>query len=249
MAETPPVTATTPPAAASPPAVTDRRPIPRGVLPRGVQTWIMAGIAVGMLAIMLLVGRPDPPARNVPSPAAAQAPSADRVRDYQERLRALEAQALREAQAAGAPAPVVPIYEEPQSAPAPDPLVAERKRREYESLFASNVVLSRRPEGQRPDAGKAAATTGPPAVNEAKIPSIDEIADAAVRASARAAGVRPQVAARAPDIPSAVAQTPGALSAPKNAGANRSDQRRWPIAPHSRGNVHRCGAHQQARRQ
>jgi hypothetical protein len=124
-----------------------------------VQTWIMAGIAVGMLAIMLLVGRPDPPARNVPSPAAAQAPSADRVRDYQERLRALEAQALREAQAAGAPAPVVPIYEEPQSAPAPDPLVAERKRREYESLFASNVVLSRRPEGQRPDAGKAAATT------------------------------------------------------------------------------------------
>ena len=215
MVETPPVTATTPPAAASPPAVTDRRPIPRGVLPRGVQTWIMAGIAVGMLAIMLLVGRPDPPARNVPSPAAAQAPSADRVRDYQERLRALEAQALREAQAAGAPAPVVPIYEEPQSAPAPDPLVAERKRREYESLFASNVVLSRRPEGQRPDAGKAVATTGPPAVNEAKIPSIDEIADAAVRASARAAGVSPQVAARAPDIPSAVAQTPGALSAPR----------------------------------
>ena len=215
MAETPPVTATTPPAAASPPAVTDRRPIPRGVLPRGVQTWIMAGIAVGMLAIMLLVGRPDPPARNVPSPAAAQAPSADRVRDYQERLRALEAQALREAQAAGAPAPVVPIYEEPQSPPAPDPLVAERKRREYESLFASNVVLSRRPEGQRPDAGKAVATTGPPAVNEAKIPSIDEIADAAVRASARAAGVSPQVAARAPDIPSAVAQTPGALSAPR----------------------------------
>jgi type IV secretion system protein VirB10 len=107
------------------------------------------------------------------------------------------------------------MYEEPQSAPAPDPLVAERKRREYESLFASNVVLSRRPEGQRPDAGKAAGTTGPPAVNEAKIPSIDEIADAAVRASARAAGVSPQVAARAPDIPSAVAQTPGALSAPR----------------------------------
>ena len=28
-----------------PPAVTDRRPVPRGVLPRGVQTWIMAGVA------------------------------------------------------------------------------------------------------------------------------------------------------------------------------------------------------------
>ena len=42
---------------------TDHRPVPRGVLPRGVQTWIMAGVAVGMLAIMLIVGRPDPPAR------------------------------------------------------------------------------------------------------------------------------------------------------------------------------------------
>ena len=43
--------------------VTDHRPVPRGVLPRGVQTWVMAGVAVGMLAIMLIVGRPDPPAR------------------------------------------------------------------------------------------------------------------------------------------------------------------------------------------
>ena len=38
----------------APPAVTDRRPVPRGVLPRGVQTWIMAGVAAGMLAIMLM---------------------------------------------------------------------------------------------------------------------------------------------------------------------------------------------------
>ena len=120
----------------------------------------MAGIAVGMLRSCCWWDGRHPPARNVPSPAAAQAPSADRVRDYQERLRALEAQALREAQAAGAPTPVVPIFDRPQSAPAPDPLVAERKRRAYESLFASNVVLSRRPEGQRPDAGKAAARTG-----------------------------------------------------------------------------------------
>ena len=54
-----------------PPAVTDRRPVPRGVLPRGVQTWIMVGVAVGMLAIMLIVGRPDPP----PRPAQAAAPA------------------------------------------------------------------------------------------------------------------------------------------------------------------------------
>src|ERR687896_148228 len=110
--------AETPQTPASPPTVTDHRPVPRGVLPRGVQTWIMAGIAVGMLAIMLLVGRSDPPARTAPAAAAAQAPSADRVRDYQERLRALEAQALREVQSAGVtPAPATLGFQEPPSAP------------------------------------------------------------------------------------------------------------------------------------
>ena len=59
MADTTDASPTT--VAASPATVTDNRPVPRGVLPRGVQTWIMAGIAVGMLAIMLLVGRSDPP--------------------------------------------------------------------------------------------------------------------------------------------------------------------------------------------
>lgn len=179
--------ADTPQAPASPPAVTDHRPVPRGVLPRGVQTWIMAGIAVGMLGIMLLVGRSGPPARTTTAPAAAQAPSTDRVRDYQERLRAMEAQALLEAQAAGgAPAPAMTGFQEPPSARAPDPLAADRKRREYESLFASNVVLSRRPEADRPDAGRDARPMAATRGSDAATPSIDEIADAAIRATARA---------------------------------------------------------------
>ena len=201
--------ADTPQAPASPPTVTDHRPVPRGVLPRGVQTWIMAGIAVGMLAIMLLVGRSDPPARTAPAAAAAQAPSADRVRDYQERLRALEAQALREAQSVGVtPAPAAMGFQEPPSAPAPDPLEADRKRREYESLFASNVVLSRRPDDERPDAGHG---TAPPAAapgSGTTMPSIDEIADAAIRATARASGAGTVRPASEPTVPSAVAPFP-----------------------------------------
>ena len=42
--------------------VTDRRPVPQGVLPRGVQTWLMAGLAAAMLLIIVLTGRPDAPA-------------------------------------------------------------------------------------------------------------------------------------------------------------------------------------------
>src|SRR5262249_13417778 len=62
------------------PAVTDRRTPPRGVLPRGMQTWLMAGIAFGVLAIIVLTGRPEPAPRRAEPPAAAPVPpSADRL--------------------------------------------------------------------------------------------------------------------------------------------------------------------------
>ena len=156
MEDTPPVAAQPASVPAAAPAVTDRRPSPRGVLPRGVQTWLLAGLAAFMLLIMFVVGRPEAPARPAPAASPAMAPTADRVRDYQDRLRALEGQTL--AQLAGPQAaPVVDprAYSEPSSPPPADPIATERRRREYESLFASNVVLSRRPESQRPDAGRA----------------------------------------------------------------------------------------------
>jgi hypothetical protein len=68
------------------PSVTDHRAVPAGVLPRAVQTWMMAGIAAAMLAIMLFVGRPEPPVRSATPAPSAQLPSADRVREYQERV-------------------------------------------------------------------------------------------------------------------------------------------------------------------
>jgi hypothetical protein len=48
------------------------------VLPRGVQTWIMVGVAAGMLAIMLMSVVPAPTTVQAAAPAA---PSADRARD------------------------------------------------------------------------------------------------------------------------------------------------------------------------
>jgi type IV secretion system protein VirB10 len=147
----------------------------------------MAGIAVVMLLIMLIVGRPTPPARPVQSAAPTQPPSADRVRDYQDRLRILEAQALRDAQSSD-PVPAGPAqYSDPPPAPGQDPIAEERRRREYESLFASNVVLSRRPEGERPDQGRITAQSPDPAQPGATSPSVEEVADAVVKATTRAA--------------------------------------------------------------
>src|SRR5689334_9800917 len=176
--------------------VTDRRPVPRGVLPRGMQTWLMVAIALGMLAVILFTGRAEPPPRTAAVPTSAPAqPNTDRVRDYQDRLRILESRAAQEARADALAQPQAPALTRDDPAPvrSEDPLVSERKRRDYESLFASNVVLSRRPESQRPDSGQPRATTAAPArsLADPAAPSIDDIADAAVRASMRANGAVP----------------------------------------------------------
>ena len=172
MSDTPHVDAPpSPPTPDGTAPVTDHRPVPRGVLPRGVQTWLLAGIAVFMLAIMFVVGRPTPPARLASASAVTQAPSADRVRDYQERLRQLDAQALLTVPET-TPSPATVSYHAPEGAAAEDPIAVERRRREYESLFASNVVLSRRPGADRPEAARARTERGterddtPPSVDD-----------------------------------------------------------------------------------
>src|SRR3954447_8175498 len=202
-------------------AVSDRRPVPRGVLPRGMQTWLMVAVAVGMVAIILVAGRPEPPAR-APSVAVATpvTANADRVRDYQDRLRVLEARTVQEAQAQAITAPQRPaLSDDPPVVASQDPLVAERKRREYESLFASNVVLSRRPQGQRPDASQSTTIRGAqaPSLSDAAIPSIDEIADAAVRATSRANGA----VAQSPAPPAAILPNSGAAIGQGRSGPAR----------------------------
>lgn len=189
-------------------AVTDRRPVPRGVLPRGMQTWVMAGIAGGMVLIMFVAGRPTPAARPATVTALQEAPSPDRVREYQDRLRVMETRAAQDARTnANAPPTSPPAFaQEPAATPSQDPMVAERKRRDYESLFASNIVLSRRPEPERPDGNRQApvAATGGAVTTPARTattPSIDDIADAVVRATSRATGSvsgAPNLAIQAP---------------------------------------------------
>lgn len=166
--------------------VIDRRPVPRGVLPRGVQTWLMVAVAVGILLIILVTGHPEPSVTPRPNPGGAQALSSDRVRDYQERLRMLDEQAARQArESVNKEAP----QEEPRDAQdsrqsQPDPIAEERRRREYESLFAGNVVITRRPEGKRPDDGSTSARTATATPASApQTPSLDDVAAAVVRAS------------------------------------------------------------------
>lgn len=78
--------------------ITDHRVRPRGVLPRALQTWIVAGLALVILGIIVFAGRPEPTERPAaPLTAAALVPSPDRLRDYQDRLRVIEARSQQQA--------------------------------------------------------------------------------------------------------------------------------------------------------
>lgn len=207
------------------PPVVDRRPVPRGVLPRGVQTWLMVSLAGGMLLIILLTGHREPATapRQVVSGGAASA-SPDRVRDYQERLRLLDEQAAREAlEAAAHPAPPPAVRSDEDDKKPVDPLADERRRREYESLFASNVVMSRRPQSDRPDSGANRSTAvGMEPPREPGVPSLDEIAAAVVRASGPMASSSVAVERRTADEPPpsrATADKRGQTSEPIDAAA------------------------------
>jgi type IV secretion system protein TrbI len=173
--------------------VVDRRPVPRGVLPKGIQTWLMVGIAGVIVVIILFAGQPRAPQRTAQAatmPSAATNP--ERVRDYQERLNAINAQLamkpMPEASPVSEPA-MTPAYgavERERPPQRTDPFAVERQRRDYESLFASNVVVSRRTPLQRSEARQSAARLDGFDAAAGTEPSLDAIADAVVRATDRA---------------------------------------------------------------
>jgi type IV secretion system protein VirB10 len=152
----------------------------------------MVALALGILGIIVFAGHPEPARRAASvSTTPALAPQPDRLRDYQDRLRVLDERArLLAASSDQRPVIARSLYDEPAAPAEPDPLEADRKRREYESLFSSNVVISRRPGAQRLTTGTESPTLGlrqigttpdaPPAA-----PNLDDVADAVVRATTR----------------------------------------------------------------
>lgn len=146
----------------------DHRPKPRGVLPRQLQMWLMIGIAAIILLVILITGRPQPAAQAAigERPVASALPAADRIRAYQQQLKDEEARLHQlQAQAAIVTAPPAPGGD-PEHVAA-DPVSDEQRRREYQSLFADNVALSRRTAGQQPNGsgGGNRATDAPTALS------------------------------------------------------------------------------------
>src|ERR1700682_4060415 len=157
---------------------------PPGVLPRRGQVWLMVGVAGGILAIILFTGNHDPaPPRTTAAPnVAALAPNPEQLRTYQRRLEAADTrpqapgpslQALRRP-----PDPEERGLRDQGSSRAQDPIAEERRRREYESLFANNVVQSPRLATTEVTRSPRSTTTGMSGDLGAAPPSLDDVAEA-----------------------------------------------------------------------
>ncbi|MBI1355767.1 MAG: hypothetical protein GC160_15615 [Acidobacteria bacterium] len=165
----------------SPPVVRDKSPKPPGVLPKNVQAWVLIGVATVMVCVLAFSGgQSSPSGRTDPlsKDDAVTDPNAARIQEYRNRLEAearkleAERQRLKQATAALMTEPPEPepeasppfqsygYYRPTETAtPQKTALEQERERREYESLFASNVALTYR-EDDGPT--KIAIPTNPP---------------------------------------------------------------------------------------
>jgi len=148
------------------PTIHDKAPKPPGLLPKNVQSWLLVGLAVLMVLIMWLTGGKKPP---VPSKAAPPAPAVlpplevneAKIVELQKRIEDLQREQIvaqnaltqqtrvlgpgSEAQAV----PPSPAYANSSERPE-DAIHAEQKKRDYLSLFASNVALSYRKGSSSP---------------------------------------------------------------------------------------------------
>ena len=82
----------------------------------------MAGLAFGIVLIILVAGEPKSPKAPAQAAQAPSAPNPDRLRDYQERLRAMETRQAQESQAATPPTALQPLQTPAALLPAPSPI-------------------------------------------------------------------------------------------------------------------------------
>ena len=167
--------------------VQERAPKPPGLLPKNVQSWLLIGLAFLMVAIMWLTGskKPAPPAKLASPASPLGAPlevNETKINELQNRIEQLQREQLVAQSAlaqqtrllAAAPPDAPPSGQQNAAASGPDqraddPVQAERKRRAYVSLFASNVALTYRrtpqglpaPESETAPVAQSFAPVGP----------------------------------------------------------------------------------------
>ena len=177
----------------TPPPVQDKRLAPPGILPKNIQSWVLIGIAVVMIVIIAFSGNPSNKPRPTTQARPVADPNAERIQEYQKRIedetRKLQIEQVGLARTQAALGPAIPASQGSlpgtyrgavplASAPAePNPqkesLRMDQEKREYESLFASNVAFSNRPGQAVKPAVPGAAPPSPLPTGQAGPPLSD----------------------------------------------------------------------------
>jgi type IV secretion system protein VirB10 len=180
--------------------IQEKTTTPPGLLPKHVQSWLILGLAVLMVVIMWLTGGkkqtslPKTNASTVQTPMPLEV-NETKITDLQNRIQELQREQLA-AQSAlvqqnrllgAAPDPQQLQSSNASGTPGSteDPIQTERKRRQYVSLFSSNIALSYRknapgtqsplsePSSQNPNAGPSSPpSTGPDLTQLAQVAQI-----------------------------------------------------------------------------
>src|SRR6202142_3968051 len=139
--------------------IQEKTTTPPGLLPKHVQSWLILGLSVLMVVIMWLTGGKKQTSLPKTNTSTVQTPmplevNETKITDLQNRIQELQREQLA-AQSAlvqqnrllgAAPAPQQPQSSNASGTPGSteDPIQTERKRRQYVSLFSSNIALTYR---------------------------------------------------------------------------------------------------------
>jgi len=151
--------------------VQEKAPKPQGLLPKNVQSWLLVGLAFLMVSIMWLTGgkKPQTPTKSTSLAASTPPPlevNETKIAEMQNRIQDLQRQQLlaqsalaQQTRSLSGVATQDPQPSRDSGTPSElrpeDQIQAERKKRAYVSLFASNVALSYR----KPPASATVPTT------------------------------------------------------------------------------------------
>ncbi len=206
--------------------IEDKAPKPPGLLPKHVQSWLIVGLAVLMVLIMWLTGSKKPRATSqAGAPALIPPPLVEvnegKIAELQNRIEQLQREQLVAQNAltqqtrvlaagAGETGPAVAPGTAPATERVEDPIEAERKKRGYLSLFASNVALSYRknPEVSSHSTAEATSTNSESGIPGALPPQIEAASLAQVLKAMQLPGspvVPPQILPPSSSRPSATA--------------------------------------------
>ena len=139
--------------------IQNQTPKPAGLLPKHVQSWILIGLALLMVLIMWLTGgkKPQPAAKASTQAVPGDAPievDQTRINELQNRIAELQRQQMVAQNNLAQQTHLLGEPQDSQSQPstrvnpppeqAEDAIRSEREKRQYLSLFASNLALSYR---------------------------------------------------------------------------------------------------------